>query len=229
MVVLPGGGYGALAPHEGEEYAKWFAGHGVAAFVLKYRLGSNCYRHPAMWLDASRAVRTVRSLARCDGRDPSRVGIIGSSAGGHLASTVLVHNDDGNLSDGDPIERESSRPDIGILCYPVISFGEFAHRGSMENLLGPEPPADLVHFLSTELQVTASTPPTFLWHTGEDAGVPVENSLLFASALRRFGVPFELHIYEKGRHGLGLPSSHRPAPPWDVDCLHWLRGRGFLR
>lgn len=228
MLVLPGGGYGHLASHEGKGYAEWFAARGVTAYVLKYRLGSAGYRHPAMLNDAARALRTLRARARTEGLDPARVGVIGSSAGGHLASTLLTHFDAGTPESADPIERESSRPDLGILCYPVISLGQFTHAGSKKNLLGENPSEDLVRLLSNELQVTAQTPPTFVWHTATDQAVPVENALLFASALRASGVPFELHVYESGKHGLGLPAAGRGAPAWDEACLAWLRGRGFL-
>jgi acetyl esterase/lipase len=228
MLILPGGGYGMLSAHEGEGYARWLASLGVAAYVLQYRLGTDGYRHPAMLNDAARALRTIRAAARREGRDPARVGIIGSSAGGHLASTLLTHFDAGDASSPDPVERESSRPDLGVLCYPVITLGEFTHAGSRQNLLGQNPPADLVRHLSNELQVTADTPPCFIWHTADDGAVPVENALLFASALRRAGVPFALHIYETGAHGLGLPAAGKGAPPWDATCADWLRGRGFL-
>lgn len=228
FLVLPGGGYGALADHEGEGYAKWLAANGIAAYVLAYRLGSSGYRHPIMVQDAARALRTVRAWARRDGRDPTRIGLIGSSAGGHLASTLLVYDDGGQPDSSDPIERESSRPDLGVLCYPVISSGEHAHQGSFNNLLGENPPAELLEKLSTELHVTKETPPTFLWHTTADQTVPVENSLLFASALAQADVPFELHIYEKGGHGMGLPAPGKPAPPWDAELWRWLKVRGFL-
>jgi acetyl esterase/lipase len=228
IVVLPGGGYAQLAEHEGAGYAKWFAAQGVTAYVLKYRLGSAGYHHPAMLNDAARALRTVRAWARRDGRDPARVAIIGSSAGGHLASTLLTHFDAGAPDAADPIERESSRPDLGILCYPVISLGEFAHAGSKKNLLGDAPSPELVRLLSNELQVTPQTPPCFIWHTADDAVVPVENALLFASALSRANVPFDLHVYESGKHGLGLPEAGKGAPPWDEACARWLRGRRFL-
>lgn len=228
MLVLPGGGYGHLAAHEGAGYAAWFAAHGVTAYVLKYRLGSAGYRHPAMLADAARALRILRARARAEGLDPARIGVIGSSAGGHLASTLLTHFDAGTPDATDPIERESSRPDLGILCYPVITLGQFTHAGSKKNLLGDSPAEELVRLLSNELQVTAQTPPTFIWHTAEDRAVPVENALLFASALRKAGVPFALHIYEKGRHGLGLPAAGNGAPAWDDACLFWLKGRGFL-
>lgn len=228
FLVLPGGGYGNLAGHEGEGYAKWLASQGIAAYVLRYRLGSSGYRHPVMLQDAARALRAVRAFARRDGLDPARIGIIGSSAGGHLASTLLVRHDGGQPEAADPIERESSRPDLGVLCYAVITSGEHAHRGSFNNLLGENPPDGLRQELSSELHVTKNTPPTFLWHTTGDKAVPVENSLLFASALAKAAVPFELHVYEKGAHGMGLPGPGKPAPPWDAELLRWLRTRAFL-
>jgi acetyl esterase/lipase len=228
MLVLPGGSYAMLAEHEGKGYAEWFAARGITAYVLQYRLGSAGYRHPTMLHDAARALRLLRARARTEGLDPARIGIIGSSAGGHLASTLLTHFDAGKPEADDPIERESSRPDLGILCYPVISLGEFTHSGSKQNLLGENPPAELVHLLSNETQVTPATPPCFLWHMVQDDAVPMENSLLFAAALRRAGVPFELHLYEKGGHGLGLPWPGGSAPAWDQACLAWLEGRRFL-
>ena len=229
IVVFPGGGYSGLADHEGKGYAEWLASHGFTAYVLKYRLGSAGYRHPIMLGDAARAVRMVRGFAKRDGLDPARVGVMGSSAGGHLASTIATHFDAGKPDATDPIERESSRPDLAILCYPVISFGEFTHAGSKRQLLGGDPAPELVRLLSNELQVTKETPPCFLWHTIEDKAVPVENSLLFASALRRAGVPFSLHIYEKGAHGLGLGRPGREAPPWAEQLLFWFKERAFLR
>jgi acetyl esterase/lipase len=228
MLVLPGGGYAHLAPHEGLGYAEWLAAKGVCCYVLKYRLGSHGYRHPVMLQDAARGLRLVRAFAKRDGLDPVQIGIIGSSAGGHLAATLLTHFDAGDSNAMDPVERESSRPALGILCYPVISMEQFAHSGSRAQLLGENPSEDLVRDLSLELQVTAQTPPCFIWATSEDATVPVENSMLFASALRRAGVPFALHIYEKGPHGLGLGRPEKPAPAWADECLNWLHGRGFL-
>ena len=225
MVICPGGGYGGLAQHEGKGYAEWLAKHGVTCFVLKYRLGSAGYRHPRMLEDAARAVRTVRARASEWHVDTKRVGIIGSSAGGHLASTLLTHFDDGNPSASDPIDRQSSRPDLGILCYPVITLGEKTHQGSKKNLLGENPPVELVKLLSNEQQVTSNTPPTFLWHTMEDSAVPAENSMMFAMALQRNKVPYELHIYEKGRHGIGLANGH----PWTKECLRWLKLHDFIR
>ena len=230
IVICPGGGYWGLAPHEGNDYALWLNQHGVTGFVLKYRLGSHGYRHPAMLQDAERAVRMVRARADYWHIDPKRVGIMGSSAGGHLASTLMTHFEPGDPSATDPIERQSSRPDLGILCYPVISFGEFGHVGSKENLLGKNPPPELVKLLSNELQVTTNTPPCFIWQTFDDSVVPVENSLLFATALRKAGVLFDLHIYEHGPHGLGLgdkPPFNHPHP-WAADCLFWLKTQGFV-
>jgi acetyl esterase/lipase len=231
MVVCPGGGYGGLAPHEGNDYALWLNQHGVAAFVLKYRLGSSGYRHPRMLEDAARAVRSVRARSAEWKVDRNRVGIMGSSAGGHLASTMLTHFDSGNPDAVDPIDRESSRPDLGILCYPVISMGPITHQGSKHNLLGDKPAADLVWLLSNELQVTPKTPPTFLWHTADDPVVPVENSLEFAAALRRAGVPFALHVYEHGPHGIGLGDKppFQNVHPWAQECLRWLKEHHFAQ
>jgi len=232
MVICPGGGYARLAQHEGEHYARFLNEHGVAGFVLKYRLGPDGYHHPAMLQDAARAVRLVRAKASDWKLDPKRVGIMGSSAGGHLASTLLTHFDAGKPDAADAVERQSSRPDLGILCYAVITMGERTHQGSKDNLLGKNPAPDLVRELSNELQVTTNTPPCFIWHTDEDRTVPVENSLEFAAALRRAGVPFDLHIYQKGGHGLGLGSrDYDPAKrlPWTADCIFWLKEHGFAK
>jgi acetyl esterase/lipase len=230
MVICPGGGYGMLADHEGRDYALWLNQHGVAGFVLKYRLGSHGYRHPSMLLDAARAVRWVRAHASDFKIDTHRVGIMGSSAGGHLASTLLTHFDEGDTNSADMLERQSSRPELGILCYPVISMGEFTHHGSRENLLGQNPSPEDVKLLSNELQVTPQTPPCFLWTTFEDDIVPMENTMMFAEALRKNHVPFDLHIYQKGGHGMGLgdkpPFAH--THPWAADCLVWLKVQGFI-
>jgi acetyl esterase/lipase len=231
MIICPGGGYQHLAPHEGNDYALWLNQHGVTCFVLKYRLGSHGYRHPAMLNDGARAVRWVRAHAGEFKLDPHRVGLMGSSAGGHLTATVLTHFDAGDPAAADPIERESSRPDLGVLCYAVITMGEFTHQGSKDSLLGKNPPPDLVAQLSNELQVTTNTPPCFLWTTFEDTTVPMENTLQFAQALRKNHVPFALHVYEKGGHGMGLkdkpPFAH--PHPWAADCLFWLQERKFVK
>ncbi|MCF7668591.1 MAG: alpha/beta hydrolase [Verrucomicrobia bacterium] len=224
MLICPGGGYAALAEHEGKGYAQWLAGHGVAGLVLKYRLGSNGYRHPVMLKDVTRAMRLAKYKAGDWGIDPERIGVMGSSAGGHLASTLLTHFDSGHPDAEDPVERESSRPALGVLCYAVITMGENTHKGSRYNLLGSEPDASLIKELSNELQVTSETPPVFIWHTYKDGAVKVENSLDFAYALRKAGVPFALHVYEKGGHGMGLGGGH----PWAGDCLFWLKEHGFV-
>ncbi len=231
IVVCPGGGYGGLASHEGPDYALYLREQGVAAFVLKYRLGSHGYRHPRMLEDAQRALRLVRTRALEWKVDPKRVGIMGSSAGGHLASTAVTHYDAGLPDAADPVERQSSRPDLGILCYPVISMGALTHGGSRKNLLGDNPEAALIESLSNEKQVTKDTPPCFVWHTSEDNVVKVENSLEFAAALQRAGVAFDLHIYQKGSHGIGLadkaPFAH--PHPWARDLVFWLKLQKFVR
>lgn len=229
VVVCPGGGYRNLAmDHEGKQIAEWLNKLGVTAFVLKYRLGPR-YHHPAMLNDAQRAIRMVRSRAKQLGIMPDRIGIWGFSAGGHLASTASTHFDDGKPSDSDPVERVGSRPDFAVLAYPVISFTTpYTHKGSKQNLLGDTPDAKLVENLSNELQVTNRTPPTFLFHTNEDTGVPPENSVLYYLALRKAGVPAEMHIYEPGRHGVGLAPAHPVLSSWGDRLADWLRTRGLI-
>jgi acetyl esterase/lipase len=232
VVICPGGGYGGLAPHEGVDYARFLNEQGIAGFVLKYRLGSAGYRHPVMLQDAARAVRTVRARAAEWSLNPKQVGIMGSSAGGHLASTLLTHFDSGQADATDLIDRQSSRPALGILCYPVVTMGTFTHQGSKNNLLGNNPSEELVRNLSNETQVTKDMPPVFLWHTWEDTAVPVENSLQFAEALRKAGVPFDLHIYQKGAHGLGLGTREwdpERRHPWTHDLVYWLKAQGFAK
>ena len=233
VVICPGGGYGGLAPHEGEQYARWLNEQGIAGFVLKYRVGRGGNHHPAMLQEGARGVRTVRARAAEWKLDTKHIGIMGSSAGGHLASMLLTHFDAGQPEAADPIERQSSRPDLGILCYPVISMStDFTHRGSKLNLLGPNPTPELAREVSSELQVTKDTPRCFLWHTWEDKGVPVENSLMFADALRKQGVRFDLHVYERGGHGMGLGSREwnpEKRHPWTRDCAFWLKEHGFAR
>ncbi len=233
MVICPGGGYGGLADHEGSQYARWFNELGIAGFVLKYRLGSAGYRHPAMLNDAACAMRIVRARGGEWNVDPKRIGIIGSSAGGHLASTLVTHFDAGQPDSADPIERVSSRPDLGILCYPVITLvGPHAHMGSRKNLLGKDATDELAETLSNEKHVTKQTPPCFLWHTWEDNGVHIENAMMFAAALQAAKVRFEIHVYERGPHGLGLGTREwKPEErhPWTRDCETWLKVRGFAK
>ena len=231
MVVCPGGGYGGLADHEGSDYARWLNSQGISAFVLRYRLGSKGYRHPIMLGDVSRAMRLVRTEHARLGIDPARVGVIGSSAGGHLAVTLLTQGDDGDPAAADAIDRQPSRPALGVLCYPVVSMlPTNTHAGSKRNLLGEDPPEDLTRELSGELAVTDTTPPVFLLHTVEDKVVKLAGVLDLAAALNRHGRPFELHVYEKGPHGIGLgtrPYDPAKLHPWTVECRRWLVERGF--
>ena len=234
IVVCPGGGYSHLATdHEGVPVARWLNKLGVAAIVLEYRHKGRGYQHPAPLQDAQRAIRTVRARAEEFGVKPDRIGILGFSAGGHLASTAGTHFDAGNPKAADPIERFSCRPDFMILCYPVIALGEsYTHRGSQKNLLGKRPDPKLVRSLSSEKQVTKTTPPTFLFTTTEDTSVSPENSIRFYQALRKAGVSAELHIYEKGRHGQGLfqGKRHVSGPDaWPTACENWLRIHGWVK
>ena len=228
IVICPGGGYEHLSEREGKPVAEWLNSIGVAAFVLKYRIGPR-YHHPAPLEDAARAIRTVRVRAKEWGLDPARIGVLGFSAGGHLASTIGTHFDAGKAAASDPIERVSSRPDVMVLIYPVITMRERTHAGSKKNLLGENPSPELVALLSNDEQVTKETPPTFLVHTFTDATVPLENSLLFIAALRRAGVPFEFHLYERGRHGFALGDNDPALSSWTARCADWLRLRGFVR
>ena len=226
MIICPGGGYGHLADHEGRPVAEWLNTLGVTAFVLKYRLGPR-YHHPAPMQDAARAIRIVRARAAEWGLDPQRIGILGFSAGGHLASTAGTHFDSGKPDSQDVIERVSSKPNLMILIYPVITMREMTHAGSKLNLLGDQPSPALVALLSNEEQVTKETPPTFLVHTMNDSAVPIENSLLFVSALRKAGVPFEFHCYERGPHGFGLGGKDPILATWPDRCADWLKIHGF--
>lgn len=229
IVVCPGGGYGTLAlGHEGQQIAEWLNSLGIAAFVLRYRLGPR-YHHPAPLQDAQRAIRYVRMHADTFGIAADHIGIWGFSAGGHLASTAGTHFDAGNPEAPDPIDRVSCRPDFMILAYPVISLAtEYAHAGSRRNLLGNSPDPKLVENLSNERMVTPQTPPTFLFHTNEDKGVPAENSVLFYLALRKAGVPAEIHIYERGNHGVGLAPKDPVLSTWSGRLADWLKVRGML-
>ena len=229
VVVCPGGGYSHLAmDHEGDQVAKWLNSIGVSAFVLKYRLGPK-YHHPIELGDAQRAIRTVRAKAAEYRVMTDRIGIMGFSAGGHLASSAGTHFDAGDANAADPIDRMSSRPDFLVLGYPVISFTtQYTHKGSLQSLLGNNPDPKLVESLSNELQVTAQTPPTFLFHTTADMTVPVENSVLFYLALRKAGVPAEMHIYERGPHGLGLAPLDEALSSWPERLANWMRVHGLL-
>ncbi len=229
VIVCPGGSYTALASnHEGRQVANWLNSLGIAAFVLKYRLGPR-YHHPIELQDAQRAIRLVRAHAAEYGVVADRIGVLGFSAGGHLAATAGTHFDDGNARDSDPIQRAASRPDFLVLAYPVISLTtEYTHQGSLRNLLGDNPDPKLKEALSNELQVTARTPPTFLFHTTEDKTVPVENSVLFYLALKKAGVAAEMHIFERGPHGVGLALQDPALGEWPELLANWLRGRGLL-
>jgi acetyl esterase/lipase len=229
VIVCPGGSYTALASnHEGRQVANWLNSLGIAAFVLKYRLGPR-YHHPIELGDAQRAIRLVRSHAAEYGITPDRLGVMGFSAGGHLAATMGTHFDNGSAADPDPIQRADSRPDFLVLGYPVISFTTpYTHHGSLHNLLGDNPDPKLMQSLSNELQVTAQTPPTFLFHTTEDKTVPVENSVLFYLALRKAGVAAEMHIFERGPHGVGLALRDPALAMWPELLANWFRLRGLL-
>lgn len=217
VLVCPGGGYGALAmDHEGKQVAEWFNSFGVSAFVLKYRLGPR-YRNPAMLDDVRRAMRMIRSRAAALKVDPAKIGVMGFSAGGHLASSLSTHFQAGE------------RPDFAVLVYPVISFTtRYTHSGSMRNLLGPSPDPALVWDFSNELKVTSQTPPTFLFHTNADTGVPPENSVLYYLALRSAGVPAEMHIYQDGRHGVGLAPKDPVLSSWPARLKDWMMVRGLI-
>lgn len=237
IVVCPGGGYAHLAlDHEGRQIAQWLNSLGITAAVLQYRLAPR-YQHPAPMLDVQRALRLVRARADDWHLDPNRVGIIGFSAGGHLASTAGTHFDTGQPDAPDPVDRLSCRPTLMILGYPVISMQPgLTHGGSRSNLLGPNPDPNLVTLLSNELQVTPDTPPAFIIQTDEDPVVPAENSLALVAALRKAKVPVEFHLFEKGPHGLGLGpgapdlgvNPNAAFSAWPALCESWLRIRGFL-
>ena len=230
VVIFPGGGYQHLSMEkEGSDIAKWLNRSGVAAFVVKYRLGPK-YHHPTELGDAQRAIRTVRSRATEWNVDPRRVGVIGFSAGGHLASTTGTHFDAGAASSSDAIERMSSRPDFMLLIYPVITLRDSAlmHRGSRVNLLGATPDPALVQLLSSETQVTRETPPTFLVHATDDKTVPVENSLMFYQALKNAGVLAEMHVFEYGGHGFGMAPTDPVLNAWTTLCESWMRRHGWL-
>jgi acetyl esterase/lipase len=225
VIVLPGGGYVGKADYEGGPIAEWLNQVGISAAVLDYRVAP--YRHPYPLLDAKRAIQYVRSRAGEWNVDPQHIGILGFSAGGHLAATTGTHLEPFAQMPDDTVARLSSRPDALILCYAVLSFGAFGHVGSMESLLGPNPPAALREALSNELQVTRQTPPAFIWQTATDTAVVPENALLFARALHACEVPFELHIFPEGPHGKALALDDPIVGQWRGLCAAWLKGLGF--
>jgi len=229
VVICPGGGYGALAmDHEGTQIAEWFNSFGVTAAILDYRHRNKGYGHPNPMLDVQRAIRIVRANAEAWNLDPAKIGVMGFSAGGHLASTAAVHFGD-HPNPVDAIDRVSCRPDFAILCYPVLLFDSpYTHRGSMQNLIGNNPSPELIEFYSTEKQVTDKTPPTFQFSTYEDTAVPPENSIEFYLALRKHKVPAELHLYQKGRHGLGLAKGTPGTETWSDLCRIWLQNTGVV-
>lgn len=228
VVVCPGGGYHGLAAHEGKPVAEWLNTLGVTAFVLKYRLGPK-YHHPVEMEDVNRAIRTVRARSAEWKLDPKRIGVLGFSAGGHLASTAVTHFDDGKPDADDPIERASSRPDFGVLIYPVITMTDpFAHHGSRTNLLGDSPSDELIELMSNEKQVTDKTPPCFLVHTATDKVVPFQNSLMFAEAMQKHRIPVELHVFDHGAHGFGLGGKDPILSEWPALCAKWMQSHGWL-
>lgn len=227
IVICPGGGYGGkVVEGEGHGIARWLNSNGIAGIVLEYRLPAGNYHRPM--LDAQRALRVVRARAAEWKLDPNRTGIIGFSAGGHLASTAGTHFDAGNPTAADPVERISCRPNFMVLVYPVITMGEKTHGGSRHNLLGANPPAALKELFSNEKQVTSQTPPTFLTHARTDAVVPVSHSQMFYEALKAKSVAAELQEFPKGNHGYnGYKGEEWDA--WQKRSLEWLGERGFLK
>jgi len=231
VVIFPGGGYMHLAiNHEGQAIRKWLATLGIQSAVCTYRNKGTGYRHPAPLQDAQRAVQTLRARAKELNVDPKKIGVIGFSAGGHLAATVSNFNLAGDPAAADAVARVSSRPDFSILCYSVIAFGnkEYTHKGSQHALLGKRPAPELVASLSAENAVTSETPPTFLMHTEADQLVPAENSRVYFQALQRRGVSSELHVFEEGKHGVGLAKNVPVTSEWPSRCEAWLRSIGVL-
>lgn len=229
IVVCPGGGYGSLAlDHEGEQVAQWLVGEGIAAFVLQYRHAPH-YGHPVPLHDAQRAIRTVRHNAGNWDLATDRIGILGFSAGGHLTASTGILHAEGKPDAEDPVDRVSARPDFMVPVYPVITMqDDYTHRGSRKNLLGESPDPALIERYSLERQVTADTPPAFLVHTTNDQAVPVENAVQLYLALHGAGIPVEIHIYEQGRHGLGLGGGNAAFATWPGHYIDWLRVRGLL-
>ena len=226
VIIFPGGGYSMRAEHEGAGYAKWFQSIGITSFVVDYRVAP--YKHPAELADAIRAVRYVRHFADKYGIDKNKIIVMGSSAGGHLAASVSVHYDKDTYTATDDIDKEDCKPNATILCYPVIDMFEYRHDGSRQNLIGARAFEEDKELMSLHLQVTRDTPQTFIWHTAEDGTVPVENSLLYAGALSEAHVPFELHVYPFGHHGLGLAKAMPHVAQWADSLTNWLRLIEFI-
>lgn len=232
VVICPGGSYLFVSfEYEGINEAKWFQSRGVAGIVLTYRLPSKGYRHPVPLLDAQRALRLVRHYAAAWKIDPAKVGVMGFSAGGHLASTLETHFDAGNPQAADPVDKQSCRPDFALLAYPVITMkdGPVLHQESKRNLLGPNPDPALIENLSNETQVTPQTPPTVLVHAQNDGPVPVENSRIMYAALQKADVRSALQEYATGGHGFGLGHVPDNSPPgWLDKAYEWLKAQGFM-
>lgn len=225
MLLIPGGSYGGIYEGQAEPFARWLNDQGITAFVLRYRLGTAGYRYPAQLQDAVEAMRRIREQAARWGIAAHRVGAMGFSAGGHLLTTLLNHPEDGELPGTQPNRRVSPRPDLAVICYPVVSMIVKPHRTSVKNLLGDAPTEAMLQRASSERQVCTGQPPVFLWHTGEDKLVPVEHALLYAAALHEHGVAHELHVYQHGDHGTGLIGREHP---WLVDLVFWLRAQGLI-
>ena len=223
MLLIPGGSYSGIYEGQAAPFALWLNEHGITTFVLRYRLGSAGYRYPAQLQDAVQAMREIRSGAARWKVDAQRIGVMGFSAGGHLVSTLLNRPADGEVAGREP--AISPRPDLAILCYPVISMSTKPHATSRKMLIGDNPSEELLRKTSSEWQVRPGLPPCFLWHTCEDKMVPAEHTQLYAAALHKNGVPHELHLYEHGDHGTGLIGTEHP---WFNDLIHWLKARKFL-
>ncbi len=226
ILLIPGGSYSGIFEPQAEPFARWLNSQGLHAFVLRYRLGSAGYRYPSQLQDAVESMRLIRANASQWQVDTERVGVMGFSAGGHLASTLITQPEDGNVATGSSAPNINSRPTIAILCYPVISMVTKPHMTSLQNLNGENASEEMLLKTSTDKRVQAGMPPVFIWHTREDVMVPVEHSQLFAAALHRFQVPHDLHLYQKGDHGTGLMGT---GHPWFNDLLYWLRSNDFLR
>ena len=226
VIIFPGGGYAMRAEHEGKAYAEWLQSIGITSFVVDYRVAP--YQHPAELSDAMRAVRYVRYFAKDYGINKNKIAVMGSSAGGHLAASVSVHYDKDIYKGTDKIDKEDCKPNATILCYPVIDMFEYRHDGSRQNLIGARAFDEDKELMSLHKQVTRETPPAFIWHTAEDSTVPVENSLLYAGALSKAQIPFELHVYPYGHHGLGLAKAMPHVAQWAPALENWLRLIEFI-